>query len=223
MENIPVYISITFILTTTLSVFIFYKAANNSKLALTVLCVWLILQAVVSVKGFYAVTNTIPPRFMLLILPPLIFIIILFFTKSGKAFLDNLDIKTLTIFHIVRIPVELVLFWLFIYKKIPLIMTFEGRNFDILSGITAPFIFYFGFIKKNISTKIILAWNIICFGLVINIVSIAVLSAPFPFQKFAFDQPDIALFYFPFVWLPCCVVPLALLAHAAAIRNFVKK
>jgi hypothetical protein len=223
MENLPAYTSITFILTTILSIFIFYKAAKNSKIVLIILCAWLVLQAALSLKGFYTIANTVPPRFMLLLLPPLIFIIILFFTESGKIFLDNLNIKTLTIFHIVRIPVELVLFWLFIYKKIPVIMTFEGRNFDILSGITAPFIFYFGFIKKNIGTKIILAWNIICLLLVFNIVAIAVLSAPFPFQKFGFDQPNIALLYFPFIWLPCCVVPLAILAHTAAIRKLINK
>ena len=219
MENLPVYISITFVITTFLSAFIFYKATNNSNLALIILSAWLILQMFLSLKGFYTITNTVPPRFMLLLLPPVIFLLILFFTKNGKVFLDNINIKTLTIFHIVRIPVELVLFWLFINKKIPLIMTFEGKNFDILSGITAPFIYYFGFIKKNIGTKIILAWNIICFALVINIVVIALLSAPFSFQKFGFDQPNIALLYFPFIWLPCCIVPLALFAHAATIRK----
>jgi hypothetical protein len=223
MENLPVYISIVFILTTILSVFIFYKATNNSKPVLIILIAWLILQTVISLTGFYTTTNAIPPRFMLLVLPPVIFIIILFFTKGGKKFLDNINIKTLTIFHIVRIPVELVLFWLFIYKKVPLIMTFEGRNFDILSGITAPFIFYFGFIKKSIGRKIILAWNIICLALVVNIVAIAVLSAPFPFQHFGFDQPNIAILYFPFTWLPCCIVPLALLAHFASIRKLMNK
>jgi hypothetical protein len=67
---------------------------------------------------------------------------------------------------------------------------------------------------------------VICLGLLINIVSNAILSAPFPFQQFAFDQPNIAVLYFPFIWLPCCVVPLVLLSHLAAIRqlsNYEKK
>jgi hypothetical protein len=48
----------------------------------------------------------------------------------------------------------------------------------------------------------------------------------FPFQQFAFDQPNIAVLYFPFIWLPSCVVPLVLLSHLAAIRqlsNYGKK
>jgi len=98
-------------------------------------------------------------------------------------------------------------------------MTFEGRNFDIISGLTAPIIFYFGFIKKTLSNKILLIWNFICMGLLINIVTIAVLSAPFSFQKIAFDQPNIALLYFPFIWLPCCIVPVVLFSHLAAVRQ----
>jgi hypothetical protein len=181
------------------------------------------MQAIVGLSGFYTITDTMPPRFLLLVLPPLFFIICLFVTAKGRQYLDSLDTKFLTILHIVRVPVELVLFWLFINKAVPELMTFEGRNFDIFSGITAPVIFYFGFIKQQVGRKIILLWNIVCLGLLINIVVNAVLSAPFPFQKFAFDQPNIAVLYFPFVWLPCCIVPLVLLSHLATIRQLLNK
>jgi hypothetical protein len=101
-------------------------------------------------------------------------------SPKGREFIDGLDLKSLTILHTIRIPVELVLFFLFTYKAVPELMTFEGRNFDILSGITAPVVFYFAFIRKQLSRKIILIWNVICLGLLINIVSNAILSAPFP-------------------------------------------
>jgi hypothetical protein len=219
MENLPTYISIVFGLTTILAVGLFYKATNNSKITLLILLTWLALQTFIGLSGFYKVTDTIPPRFLLLVLPPILFIIGLFATSKGRQFIDSLDIKTLTILHTVRIPVEIVLFWLFINKTVPEIMTFEGRNFDILSGLTAPIIFYFGFVRKQLDRKIILLWNFICLGLLINIVANAVLSAPFPFQKFAFDQPNIAVLYFPFNWLPSCIVPLVLLSHLATIRQ----
>jgi hypothetical protein len=223
MENLPSYIGVVFILTTLLTVAIFYKASNNSKTTLVVLLAWLALQTIIGLSGFYAVTNTLPPRFVLLVLPPLLFIIGLFATSKGRRYVDSLDAKTLTILHIVRIPVEMVLYWLCLYKVVPQLMTFEGRNFDILSGLSAPVVFYFGYVKKHVSRKTILIWNFICLGLLINIVVNAVLSAPFPFQKFAFDQPNIAVLYFPFVWLPCCVVPLVLLSHLATIRQLLNK
>jgi hypothetical protein len=219
MENLPTYVSIVFGLTTLLTVYIFYTATKKSKLTLILLLTWLVIQAGIGLTGFYTVTDTLPPRFLLLVLPPLLFIIGLFTTSKGKQYVDSLEIKTLTILHIIRIPVEIVLFCLFVYKTIPQLMTFEGRNFDILAGLTAPIIFYFGFIRKQLKNKVILVWNFICLGLLLNIVINAVLSAPFPFQQFAFDQPDIALFYFPFVWLPCCVVPLVLLSHLASLRQ----
>jgi len=219
MENLPFYIPLIFGLTTILTVVFFYKATNSSKATLLILMSWLTIQAFVGLSGFYRDTDTIPPRFLLLILPPLLFIIGLFATSKGRQFIDRLDAKTLTILHVVRIPVEIVLFWLFVNQTIPELMTFEGRNYDILSGLTAPIIFYFGYITKQLDRKIILFWNFICLGLLINIVANAILSAPFPFQQFAFEQPNIAVLYFPFIWLPCCIVPLVLLSHLSSIKQ----
>ena len=45
-----------------------------------------------------------------------------------------MNLRILTLLHIVRVPVEIVLYWLFISKAIPGLMTFNGRNFDILAG-----------------------------------------------------------------------------------------
>ena len=223
MENLPVYINIGFVIITVLTVWFFYKATNYSKLVMVIIVAWLIIQTIISLTGFYTITKTTPPRFLLLVLPPLFIIVFLLTTNKGRQFIDDLDVKTLTLLHVIRIPVELVLFGLFINKTIPEIMTFEGRNLDIFSGITAPFIYYFGFIKKTLDKKILLAWNFICLALLINIVATAILSAPFTFQKLAFDQPNVAILYFPFVWLPCFIVPIVLLSHLVSIRHLFRQ
>ena len=199
MENLPLHVSIVIGLTTLLTLVFVYKATSYSKPVATGIVLWLLLQSIISLTGFYTKSYSIPPRFPLLILPPLILIVVLFSTGKGRRFIDSLDIKTLTLLHVIRIPVEVVLYWLFLHKVIPEIMTFEGRNFDILSGLTAPLIYHFGFIKKQLSSRVILLWNFVCLGLLINIVSTAILSVPTPFQKFAFDQPNVAVLYFPFV------------------------
>lgn len=222
MENLPVYIHIIFGITTLLAVGVFCTASHKPKTTLIVLLLWLTIQTIIGVSGFYTVTNTIPPRFLLMVFPPVLLIIALFASSKGRRYIDNLNTGTLTIIHVIRIPVEIVLFWLFIHKTVPELMTFEGRNFDILSGLTAPLVYYF-FIKQRFNSKVVLFWNIICLGLLINIVINAVFSAPFPFQKFAFDQPNIAVLYFPFNWLPSCVVPLVLFSHLASIRQIIKK
>jgi hypothetical protein len=219
MDNLPFHIFLVFGLTVLLAVFLFYKATNYSKAFLILISVWIIAQIAISLTGFYKIANTNPPRFSLLLLPPLVMTIVIFNSPKGKRFIDNLDIKMLTLFHIIRIPVEVVLFWLFLNKAVPELMTFEGRNFDILSGLTAPLIYYFGFIKKKLSQSILLIWNLICLGLLINIVTNAIFSIPSTFQQFAFEQPNIAILQFPFVLLPSVLVPLVLFSHLVAIRK----
>ena len=219
METLPVYVGILFGVTTLLTIFLFYNATRNSKAAIRLIMAWLIIQTGISLTGFYTYTDTFPPRFPFLILPPVLLIIWLFITPNGKRYIDSLDIKALTLLHTIRVPVEIVLYLLCVHKTIPEIMTFEGRNLDILSGLTAPVIYYAGFVSRRINRNILLLWNFICLGLLVNIVTTAILSAPMPFQQLAFEQPNIAVLYFPFTWLPCCVVPLVLFAHLVTIRK----
>tara|TARA_A100001011_G_C13908717_1_gene674141 strand:- start:231 stop:452 length:222 start_codon:yes stop_codon:yes gene_type:complete len=54
-----------------------------------------------------------------------------------------MPLVSLTYIHLIRIPVELVLWWLSSYDLIPLALTFEDQNFDILAGISAPFVAVF--------------------------------------------------------------------------------
>jgi hypothetical protein len=204
-----------------LTVWLIYNAADFSKPLAIIILLWLALQAVVSLSGFYTVTNVLPPRFALLLLPPVVVIVSLFFFKKGRDFIDGFRMETLTLLQMVRIPVELTLYWLFLHKTVPELMTFTGRNFDILCGLTAPVVYYFAFVQKLFGRTTLMAWNIVCLLPLANIVRLAVLSAPFPFQQFAFNQPSIALFYFPFVWLPCCIVPIVLLAHLVSIRKLI--
>ena len=234
IENLPTYISLTFGLTTvaTLLLFIWTIRNSNSETTRTKstpiligLTIWLIIQTFLTLKNSYKIdTNTLPPKIILFGIFPAIFIIlVLFVTQKGKQFIDSLPLKNLTYINIVRIPVEIVLFWLFLNKAIPELMTFEGRNFDIIAGITAPFVAYFMFSKNKFHRQKMLIWNFICLGLLINIVVNALLSAPSPIQKFAFDQPNIAILNFPFSWLPTFIVPIILFGHLASIRQLLKQ
>lgn len=219
LSGLPVYIPVLFILITIGTVWLFYKATNYNRTTLAVLQGWLALQAVIAFAGFYKRTDTVPPRLAFLIGPPLLVIIALFVSNKGQRFIDTLRLDQLTLLHSVRIVVEIVLYLLFVHKAIPKSMTFDGSNFDILAGLTAPLVYYLTFVRKKRTRRTLLLWNIACLGLLINIVLTAILAAPTPFQQTAFDQPNIAIFYFPFVWLPSVVVPIVLIAHLAAIRR----
>jgi hypothetical protein len=219
---VPEYINYLFIVTTMLTLWFFYKA-SQSKLAVFILLGWIALQGIISDSGFYIITNTVTPRFLFLVLPPLVLIAYIVLSKPGQHFIDSLDTRWLTYLHVIRIPVEVTLYFLFVNKLVPELMTFEGNNFDILSGITAPIIAYFGYSAKKLSKGVLLGWNFLCLALLFNIVTTAVLSAPFPFQQFAFEQPNVGVLYFPFSWLPGFVVPMVLFAHLVSIRHLLKK
>lgn len=225
MENYSfLFLQIFFGFITLASIAIFIRACGiGRKQATIAIIAWITIQGVLTFNEFYLNTTSFPPRFALLLGPTIITILILFTTKKGKLFLDNINPVTITYLHTVRIPVEFTLFWLFGYKLIPEVMTFEGRNFDIISGITAPFIAYFGMVKGKLPKSAILIWNFICLGLLINVVGHGIVSAPSPFQQISFEQPNIAILTFPFSWLACCIVPLVLLSHLVCIRSLVKK
>jgi hypothetical protein len=232
--DIPLYIPLIFILTTVATAFMLFRALTRSALANTSVAakylfigmfVWLALQAVLTINHVYSSKpNALPPTILLLgVLPMILLITSLFITKKGRRFIDSLPLADITYIHIVRIPVEIVLYWLFVQKTIPQLMTFEGRNFDIIAGITAPFIAWFGIVKAKLNRSILIAWNLICLGLLLNIVINALLSAPTPLQQFAFEQPNIAILYFPFSWLPVFIVPVVFFAHLVSISQLVRK
>jgi len=219
MLNLPFYLPFIFALTVITTIFLFFKAAHYSVKLILMVTIWLLMQSLLGLFGYYQFLSIFPPRLPLLIAPPVIAILLLFIFLRGRKFLNSLDTQTLTLLHIVRIPVEFVLLFLFIHKSIPQVMTFEGRNFDLFSGLTAPAIYYYGYYKKYIHKKILIGWNLICLGLVLNIVITGILAAPTPFQQLAFDQPNIAILYFPYVLLPSVIVPIVIFAHLVSIRQ----
>lgn len=232
LENLPVYLTIIFVLTTLLAVAMVALliktlskplAGRHSLIIIITIIFWLIVQALFSVEEIYTASpESIPPKILLLgVMPALIAILLIFQSRKGKLFIDRLSMQMLTYVHLVRIPVELVLYGLFINGAIPELMTFKGRNLDILAGISAPIVGFFGVSQSKMGKASLLAWNFICLGLLLNIVINAILSAPSPFQQFGFDQPNVAILNFPFSWLPSFIVPLVLFAHLAAIRKLI--
>lgn len=230
IASLPLYISLVFVLTTIATLWLSYlaikqadpvTARKRANTALAVMTGWLLVQAVLGVKQVYSAdTMALPPRILVLgIAPALLTIILLFVTASGRRFLDSLSLQRMAYINTVRIPVELVLWWLSLQGAVPPLMTFEGRNFDILAGITAPLIGYWGFARQQIGRGWLLAWHIVCLLLLLNIAIHAFLSAPSPLQQLAFDQPNIAVLHFPFCWLPAFIVPIVLLGHLASIRQ----
>ncbi len=221
ITNLPIAVSIVFLLITTLTIYLFYSASTLTKKVSLFLIVLTVVHSILAYTGFYLDKSAVPPRLGFVLLPMLILIFFVFSLKKGKEWITSFNIKKLTLLHTIRIPVELVLYWLFLYKAVPEIMTFDGLNFDIIAGITAPILYYLVFIKKKISYKGLLIWNIFSLVLLLNIIVIATLSAPTIIQQLSFDSPNVGILYFPFILLPAIVVPIVLFAHFVAIKRLI--
>ena len=113
-------------------------------------------------------------------------------------------------------PVEVTLLNLYFDGMVPTLMTFEGMNFDVLAGITAPIVGIL-LLKGKISRVTLLSWNLVGIILVSTILVIGILSAELPFQQFAFDQPNRAVNYFPFILLPATIVSIVFYTHLTDI------
>lgn len=199
-----------FICIALLSMGLLYIGTGRNNKVLIGSIVWLLIVGIISYQGFFENTEIRPPRFLLI--PVIVIPMMIFFYK--KIDREKLKYEYLIGIHVLRLPIELILYQLFLRKEVPVLMTFKGWNFDILVGISALIILIVVLISgKKTMHHLILFWNITGLIFLIMIISIAVLSSPLPIQLFAFDQPNIAVLKFPFIYLPAYVVPVVFLSH----------
>ena len=221
MAKLPTTVTILFLLTTITTLWCFYQSYKSRKTLITIFG-WMAIVGILGYSGFYSVQDTTPPRFIFLLVPGVLFVIFSLLSKKGQDYSVRQNLKWLTLLHTVRVPVEIVLYYVYLEGLIPDLMTFEGYNYDILSGLSAPIAYYATFVKKWMGTRGLLIWNFICLGLLVNILTIAVLSAQTPIQQLAFDQPNIGVTYFPLVWLPTVIVPIVLYSHLTSIFRLLR-
>jgi hypothetical protein len=93
-------------------------------------------------------------------------------------------------------------------------MTWDGYNFDIVTGITALALAPFARVAPK---WLILVWNCMGLALLLWVVGVAALSFPTRFQLLRPDNTWVA--YFPYVWLPSVLVTAALLGHVVLFRK----
>ena len=224
IEGLPLYVPVVFILTTLATIWSLLAAAKpvgrdsfSYRLLIFLLPLWLLLSGFLATTPFYRDAEAMPPRVFLFGVWPAVGLIIAYFAFFRRPFIENLSLRPLTLLHTVRFPVELVLLWLYHAGQVPRLMTFEGWNFDILSGLTAPIVYFLAFRKGGVNRTLLIVWNVAALGLLANIVTLAVLSFRSPMQRLAFEQPNVGVTYLPFIWLPAIIVPIVLFAHLASL------
>jgi hypothetical protein len=228
LENLPGYVSIIFILTTFLTIGFLLIAVRQTvfdtvpaKILIFLLAFWTIFQAMLALSGFYQ-NHTFPPRLVFFGVLPAILLIFSYFIFFRKIFVEKLPLRILTLLSVIRFPVELVLLWLFQGGLVPQSMTFEGRNFDILSGITAPIVYFLAFRGGKTNRPLLIVWNLVALGLLINIVTTAILAFPSVNPNLPVELQNRGVTFFPYIWLPTVVVPIVFFTHLASLWKLFK-
>lgn len=196
------------------------KNKVNTRLWLAVVT-WAIIVMVASVTGFAGRFDLFPLNAAPFLALPLVTITwVSFFSQRTKEVLLHLSPSTLLYLQVFRIPVELLLWALFAEQLLPVQMTFEGRNFDILSGMAGPVVAYFFASNRTV----VIAYNFAGLALLLNIVGTALLSMPTPFRYFMEEPANTVVMEWGVSFLPTLLVPLAYGLHFLSLRQtFLKR
>jgi hypothetical protein len=180
---------------------------------------WLALTAALTDHGFFDDFSALPPHMLLAVGPPLLGTLALILSGRLDRLLAAMPPAWPIGVQAFRIAVEIVLWRLAVAGVAPEIMTFTGRNVDILVGLTAPIVAYCCFVRRWWPARVARWWNWAGVLILLNVVVHAQLSAPTRFRVFATEPPTTFIGDLPYIWLPAVLVPLAWALHAASLRQ----
>ena len=201
----------------------FEEVRNNNAVTIIVLLVWLLFSLIMALSGFLNDFAARPPRLLLIIVPPLVFILMIFISKQFHELCEPIDNFWFVYPQSFRILVEFILWLLYRYGIIPIQMTFAGGNYEIIIGLTAPVVAYYCFNRKIWPHWVALIWNFVGLGMLAHIAVVALLSTPYSFRTYMNEPANTLPFHLPFVWFPAVVVPFVFLMHLISIRKLVLK
>ncbi len=199
------------------------KAKRRYVAPLLLFALWVVL-SILSHQGVFLDTiKEMPSAFIPAVLATNLFgVYFALLYKPLQEFADT-KMKYAIALQTFRLPLELIFVWLFSLNLLPIQMTFEGRNPDILMGLTAPFIAYFGYHKKVLPLWLVIGWNLAGLVLLFNIVTVAILSAPTNFQVFTNLPHNTVVLQSPYHLVPFFLVPLALFGHLFALKRLLTR
>lgn len=182
------------------------------------LSAWLVLTHLIASSGFLSDFSTFPPRFVLFLTFCFGTTSVLAFSRFGDGILESVSPVWLVGFQAFRIPVEWFLDRVFHEGLIPVQMTFEGWNFDILSGIAAVLVALVCARAPVFPRGLVLTWCVVGVGLLTTIVFIAATSTPSPIRLFFNPPANTLVATAPYFWLPAFLVQAAWFGHLLVFR-----
>ncbi|MCP3099778.1 hypothetical protein LZ198_12965 [Myxococcus sp. K15C18031901] len=191
--------------------------ARWTLLSAALVAVVMAVTGVLAARGAFADMRSAPPDIFKALLPTVVLTFVLAFSRFGDRLVRGLSLSALVGFQVFRVPVEVALWALHREGTLPVEMTFEGLNFDILTGLSAPVLAWL--VHRGRASRLLVgAWNTVGLALLLTIVAIANLSSPLFEHLFHAEPRSTLITTAPFIWLPIVLVQAALLGHLLVYR-----
>lgn len=231
IENIPLWVSISFLLAIPFPVFMvagivkenssLEHSKRNYAIVLGFYVFYFSYVALGSFQGWFAV-ESLPPRILVLSTIPLLLLMlgVFFFSKTYKAILHKTKVADIVRIHIFRLIGSFFLILLF-YKALPPTFSLIAGIGDLITAISSIFVAKALVNKKAYAKKLVLAWN--TFGL-LDI--LATMATAFILTKLSIETGSLgvdALAIFPFCFIPAFAPPTIIFLHLSIYKKLFSK
>jgi hypothetical protein len=178
---------------------------------------WMLVTYISAARGALRFDSR-PPTMMLVLAAVFVIAFAAGFSPFGKQLALGLSLAALVGLQAFRFPLELLMHRAYEDGLMPVQMSFSGRNFDIVTGITATVL---GLVlwKRDVPRWVVQLWNVMGILLLANILTLAILSTPMPFRRFWNEPANVWITRAPHVWLPAVFVLLAIMGHIMIARR----
>jgi hypothetical protein len=185
-------------------------------LTLAASAAWMAATWISAASGILANFDRTPPPFALLVLAVFILAGALAFSRLGARLSKWLPLWVLVAVQGFRLPLELAMHAMYERGVMPVQMSYSGRNFDIVTGVTAIAVALLVW-SERAGRRVVAVWNVVGLALLANVVTVAILGTP-RFQYFGPEHLNVWVTHPPFVWLPAVMVLAALAGHLVIFR-----
>ena len=178
---------------------------------------WLALTLALAASGRLSFTS-VPPTEGIVIVASLALGVGIGVSRLGLRIATGIPLAALVGMQGFRFPLELMLHRAYLEGLMPVQMSYSGFNFDILSGLSAIVVAVL-LVRRPTSLGAVRIWNVGGALLLVNILTIAVLSTPTPLRVFHNEPANEWIAHAPWVWLPAVHVVAAIIGHVVVFRR----
>ena len=178
--------------------------------------IWLVVVSAASYSGALLPRGGPPLPFVILLVSILVLGVAIARSRVGDRLARGLPLVVLVAFQGFRFPLELAMHRAHTEGLMPVQMSYSGRNFDILTGITAIALAA-GLAVRPLPRWTVRLWNVFGLVLLANILAVALASTPV-FAYFGADRLNVFVMWMPYTLLPTVMVLAAWAGHLIIFR-----